>query len=426
MGETLRMSSKERERLVELGRVAQAETTLAAASRRLRLSYRQAKRIWARYQAEGDRGLVHRGRGRPSNRRKPETDRARALALYRERLKGFGPTFASELLAKRWDVVADHETLRRWLIAEGLWKVRSRRLKHRRWRPRKKHFGEMVQLDGSHHDWFGRGERDCLLGMIDDATGRRLTRMSSEETTVDALRLLWRWIERYGIPQSLYVDKKSVYWPDREPTVEEQLAGVEPATAFGRVCQKLGIEIIIAHSPQAKGRVERCHGVYQDRLVKLIRLDTLSSYAQVNALLEPLDEELNERFAVEAAADADLHRPVPKQLDLADVFVLEHTRTVNNDWTVRFENQWYQITGPKRSLPPARDKVQVLRRLDASLAIHYRGRAVDYELLPERPPRQATRPSPAKPKPKTSTWRPAADHPWRRPIARRTPTLETR
>ena len=426
MGETLRMSAKERQRVVELSRVERGEQSLVQAAARMGLSYRQAKRVWRRFRRGGDAGLVHRSRGRPSNRRKPEAERQRCLELYGERLEGFGPTLASELLAERWGLQVDHETLRRWLIAEGLWQKRPRRLKHRRWRPRKEHFGEMIQLDGSHHDWFGREQQDCLLAMIDDATGRRRTRMGSEETTIDALQLLRRWIERYGIPQSLYVDKKSVYVTDREPTVDEQLAGVEPATAFGRVCQKLGIEIIPAHSPQAKGRIERSHGVYQDRLVKLIRLDALESYKQVNGFLDSYDEELNASFAVAPASELDVHRPVPEDLSLDDVFALDYTRTVNNDWTVRFENRWYQITGPKRSLPPAKDRVQVLRRLDGSLTIHYRGRPVDYELLPERPPRHKAQTSPTQPKPQAEPWRPAADHPWRRPISRRARSLEAR
>jgi transposase len=420
MGETLRMSAKERQRVVELRGVERGEQSLVQAAVRLGLSYRQAKRVWRRYREQGDAGLVHRSRGRPSNRRQPETVRQRCVELYREQLEGFGPTLAAELLAQRWDVGVDHETLRRWLLAEKLWCIRRRRPRHRRWRPRKERFGEMVQLDGSEHDWFGAGERHCLLAMIDDATGRRRTRIASGETTVDALKLLWLWVERHGIPHSLYVDRKSVYWTDREPTREEQLAGQEPATAFGRVCRKLDIEIIPAFSAQAKGRVERSHGVYQDRLVKLIRLDELSSYEQVNALLGDFDEGLNERFAVEPASPIDAHRPVPAGIDLADVFVLDFTRTVQNDWTVRFENTWYQITGPKRSLPPAKDKVGVLRRLDGSLAIHYRGRTVQYERLPERPPRHQPQPSPAPPKPKA--WRPAADHPWRRPISKNAPS----
>lgn len=425
MGETLEMSRKERERLVELERVAQAETTLAAAAQRLDLSYRQAKRIWSRYQAEGARGLVHRSRGRPSNRRRPERERQRALELYRERLEGFGPTLASELLAQRWEVVVDHETLRRWLMAEGLWTVRKRRWKPRQWRPRRERFGEMVQLDGSHHDWFSCARRDCLLEMIDDATGTRHARMASGETTADALELLWDWVERYGIPQSLYVDRKSVYWTDREPTLEEQLAGVKPATAFGRVCQRLGIEIITAFSPQAKGRVERSHGVYQDRLVKLIALDELTQPEQVNAVLEAFDEQLNRRFTVEPACGVDAHRPVPPGMDLADVFAREHTRTVHNDWTVRFKNAWYQITGPRSALPPAKDKVQVLCRLDGSLTIHYRGRPVEFEQLPARPPQAKARPAAPKPQSPPTPWRPAANHPWRRPISRNAPSLSS-
>ncbi len=416
MVETLVMSAKERVRVVELERVQRGEQSLVQAASRMALSYRQAKRVWRRYGEQGDVGLVHRSRGRPSNRRKPGAERERCVELYRERLDGFGPTYASELLAERWDLVVDHETLRRWLLAEGLWQIRRRRPRHRRWRARKERFGELVQLDGSDHDWFGHARRSCLLAMVDDATGRRRTRMASGETTVDALKLLWLWVERYGVPKCLYVDRKSVYITEREPTVEEQLAGRAPATAFGRVCQRLGIEILAAGSPQAKGRVERSHGVYQDRLVKLIRLDGLSSYEQLNAVLEDFDEGLNERLTVEPASPIDAHRPVPQEMDLADVFVLDFTRTVQNDWTVRFENSWFQITGPKRSLPPAKHKVQLLRRLDGSLAIHYRGRPVAYELLPERPPKAKAQPKRTEAKPPAKPWRPAPDHPWRRPF----------
>jgi transposase len=421
MGETLSMSRKERTRWVELGVVTRGDQTLAAAARRLGLSYRQAKRIWRRFQREGEAGLVHRSRGRPSNRKKPDLLRQKCLAMYRERLEGFGPTLASEKLAAS-GLEVDHETLRRWLIAEGLWKRRRRRSTHRRWRPRKKHFGELVQFDASPHDWFGRGERDCLMGMIDDATGRRRTFLSHEETTADAMRLLWLWIERYGIPRALYADRKSVYVTHREPTLEEQLAGEEPLTVFGRACHKLSIEIITAHSPQAKGRIERSHGVYQDRLVKEIRFEQLSCHDEVNASLQAFDEELNRRFAVEPTEVKDFHRRVPKGLDLADVFVWESTRTVHNDWTVRYQNRWYQINGPKRRLPPAKSKVIVLRRLDGSLQIVYRNRPVDFELLAERPEPAAK----AKPVPKSAAWRPAPDHPWRRPFSRRAPSLEAR
>ncbi len=421
MGETLLMSRKERTRLVEMTLVKSSDQTLAAASRRLGLSYRQAQRVLHRFKEEGEKGLVHKSRGRPSNRKKSELLRRKCLAFYRDHLEGFGPTLASEKLAGKGHVI-DHETLRRWLLADGQWTVRRRRPKHRRWRPRREHFGSLVQFDASDHDWFGRGERDCLMGMIDDATGTRRTLMCAKETTADAMRLLWSWIERYGIPRALYTDKKSVYATDREPTLEEQLAGEEPLTVFGRACHRLGIEIITAHSPQAKGRIERCYGVYQDRLVKEIRLQGLRNHAEVNAMLEAFDEDLNRRFAVEPAAVWDFHRCLPAGVDLADIFVWESTRTVQNDWTIRYQNCWYQIAGPKRRLPPAKSKVSVLRRLDGSLEIVYREHSVDFELLPERPKPVAK----AKRATKKSTWRPAEDHPWRRPISPRAPSLEAR
>lgn len=408
--------------MVELEQVEQGRQRLVDAARVLGLSYRQAKRIWSRYQEAGAEGLVHRGRGRPSNRGKPSKMHRRCLQLYQERYEGFGPTLAAEKLAQD-DLLVDHETLRRWLLSAGLWSVRRKRSKHRRRRPRKQHFGEMVQMDGSHHDWFSRDEKDCLMGMIDDATNQRLSRLEDEETTADAMLCLWRWVETYGIPESLYVDRKSVFATDREPTIEEQLAGEEPLTAFGKACRTLGIRLIFAHSPQAKGRVERSHGVYQDRLVKEIRLQGLETYEQVNTLLPAFDEDLNRRFAVEPAAQEDHHRPLPPDLDLADVFVWEQTRTVQNDWTVRYRNGWYQITGPRRTLPPAKGKVTVRRRLDGSLQILYRDRAVEFEALPgqpeKKPKEQTTNPRPAKP-----PWRPADDHPWRRPW--KGPSMEAR
>lgn len=431
MGETLRMSGKERQRLVELEAVVRGEQTLATAARRLGLSYRQAKRIWRRWREEGDAGLVHRSRGRPSNRTKLASVRKRCLELYRERFEGFGPTLAAEKLAQE-GLEVDHETLRRWLLAEGLWQVSRRRPKHRTWRPRKEAFGELVQLDGSHHDWFERGgkSRDCLMGMIDDATGVRLGWMAEAETTEAAMRVLWRWIECFGIPQSLYVDGKNAYLADREPTVAEQLAGEPALTVFGRACHKLGIEIVKASSPQAKGRVERSFGVYQDRLVKEIRLEGLATRQEVNARLESFDEELTRRFAVSPVSGRDVHRSVPEGLDLADVFVVEDTRTVQNDWTVRHQNVWYQITGPKRRLPPAKQKVTVVRRLDGALKILYRGQPVEYERLPGRPERPQPKgtvreTSPPASAPKTPR-RPADDHPWRRPWSRRQMRLEAR
>ena len=311
MGDIVAMKRRERERLVEMELVAGGRESLVAAGRRLGLSYRQVKRVWARFRAGGAQGLVHRGRGRVSNRAKSEAEREACLAINREELAAFGPTLAAEKLFERGYKV-DHETLRRWLLGDGQWRVRRRPVRHQRWRERKAHFGELVQLDGSFHRWFGDERYPCLMNMVDDATGTTLASFSGEKTTEAAMRLVWMWIERYGVPRALYTDRKSVYVTSRVATREEELAGREPMTAFGLAYHRLGIEIIPATSPQAKGRVERSHGVDQDRLVKELGLCRVTTLEGANQLLrEGFIDGLNRRFAKPAASACAFHRPVP-------------------------------------------------------------------------------------------------------------------
>lgn len=411
MGDVVAMSRKERARLVEMELVAGDKEKLVEAAKRLRVSYRQVKRMWQRYKTGGAGELVHRSRGRPSNRAKAEQVRQQCLSIYREHLEGFGPTLAAEKLAER-GLEVDHETLRRWLIKEGLWVRRVRGRAHRRWRARKEHFGELVQLDGSFHAWFGDERHPCLMELVDDATGTTLSVMSEEETTEAAMHILWAWITRYGVPGALYTDAKNVYVTSRAPTLEEQLRGEVPLTAFGRACAKLGIEIIVASSPQAKGRVERKHAVFQDRLVKELSLRGFRTIDGANAVLEGgFVEAINHKFAQAAASEVDFHRPVPAGVSLEDVFVFEEVRTVQNDWTVRWENRWYQITGPKGNLPPAKGKVQVQRRLDGSRRIVYRGRAVTFHPIPK--PDRARSPQPSTTPSHRVAQRPASSHPWR-------------
>ena len=416
-GDRLTMSRKERRRFLEMESVRRGERSLRAAAERLGVSYRQVRRIWRRYQARGEAGLVHGALGRRSNRSKPAPVRQQCLEIYREQLEGFGPTLAAEKLMEH-RLVVDHETLRRWLMAEGLWQKQRRRSKYRRRRPRKERFGELVQLDGSYHEWFARERRCCLMSMVDDATGRRHSLLWEEETAEAAMRLLWRWIDLYGVPRALYTDRKNVYITDREPTLEEELSGMPALTAFGAACRKLGIEIIAASSPQAKGRIERSHGVYQDRLVKEIHLRRLTTIDQVNELLVGrFDAELNQRFAKSPADPLDLHHRIDVGVDLGGVLSFEETRVVQNDWTVRYRSRWFQILGPKKTLPPAKSKVIVQRRLDGSLLLWYRDVRVKYEELTEAPApiprpvpkakRPADRPATAPPP------HPAADHPWR-------------
>ena len=412
------LGSKERERLVELEQVRQGKQTLKEASQRLGISERQSRRVWKRFVAEGARGLAHRSRGRRSNRALSEETRRRCMELYRERLEGFGPTLAAEKLAEAGVKIAA-ETLRRLLIAEGLWKRHRKRGPHRRWRPRKEHFGELVQMDGSFHAWFETAERPCLIDMVDDATGRMAGRFFEQETTEGAMRVLWGWIEHHGIPRALYTDRKTVYVTPREPTPEEQLAGQPALTAFGRACHKLGIAIIPACSPQAKGRIERRHGVLQDRLVKEMRLAGIRCLVQANDFLQAgFLQSINEKFGYVPASPVDLHRPVPKGLRLADVFVFEDWRSVQSDGTVVFEGQWFQLTGSSRRLPRRGDRVLLRRRLDGSRQFLHKEHSLDFLELPQRPVRSTPPPGPPSPGPTAPPSSPSPDHPWRSPITR--------
>lgn len=411
MEETLRMSTRERSWLVELRQVLEGKETLKEAQAKLGGSYRNAKRRLKRVREKGDAGLVHGSRGRRSNRAKPSQMRELVLGLYREHLMGWGPTLAAEKLGE-WGQGLDHETLRRWLKAEGLWTRARKRKAHRRWREPKKHFGELVQLDGSPHDWFGTGETCCLMNLVDDATGQSFALFFPHEATEAAMRVLTGWIERYGIPCALYTDHHTIYITGREePTREEMEKGMGPLTAFGKACHRLGIQIIPASSPQAKGRVERKHGMYQDRLVKEMKLRGITTMEGANAfLLSGYLDDLNRRFGKAPASPVDYHRPVREDQDLEAVFVFEETRKVGNDWTVRYQNQLYQITGPSHLLPPAKGTVLVQERLDGSLHLYYREQEVRFSPISIRPVPAAAPPVRAKAR---TPWTPPPDHPWR-------------
>lgn len=384
----LRMSRKEREAQVTLERVKRKEMKLVEAAEVLGISYRQCRRRYSRYRAEGAAGLLHRLRGSCSNRMLSEEVRNSIVGLYREIYDGFGPVLFAEKLLISHEIKVDHETVRRLLIKEGLWRIsRKRKKRHKAWRERRAHFGEMVQMDGSHHLWFeDRGEMCCLMVMIDDATGIRMSRLSTGETTEAAMRLLWMWIERYGVPKSLYTDKKNVFVPSEKDAENARLEGRECPTQFGRACQKLGIEIIRANSPEAKGRVERSNGVYQDRLVKELRLQQISDIDQANELLSVggFDLDLNRRFAVQARESADYHRPA-STYDLPSIFCIEEVRILSANWTLSFENRVYQIKRESANYAPASRKVQVRRYLDGELHIFYRDREVGFEEFDPHP-----------------------------------------
>ena len=340
------MSGKERRTMQVLSRVREKLITVSRAAEMLGLSYRQTKRLWKRYREGGEKELVHRSRGARSNNHLDPELKQKVLSRYREVYQGFGPTLAVEKLAEE-DMLPSisRETLRLWLLEAGLWQRHRRHRPYRKRREPKHHFGELIQMDGSHHPWFGEEHNSsCLMNLVDDATGITLAIMSEQETTEAAMRILWAWIELYGIPLALYCDLKSVYLSDREPTLEEQLEGKLPQTAFGLACEKMGIQIISAYSPQAKGRMERKHGLYQDRFVKELRLRGAKTIIEANLILRGgFVEKLNKKFARQALAEEDLHVKLNGRQDLRDIFCFERSRSVGQDWVVRNENRFYQL-----------------------------------------------------------------------------------
>jgi hypothetical protein len=306
------------------------------------------------------------------------------------------------------------------MLAAGLWSRARKRSPHRQRRDRKAHFGELVQLDGSFHLWYeARGPRGCLMNLVDDATGRTLARLGAEETIWAAADVLRRWIEAYGVPLALYTDWKNVYV--REPTAEEQATGAVPLTQFGRMCGTLGIQIIAASSPQAKGRVERNHGTHQDRLVKKLRRLGIADAGAANRFLETTYlPEHNDRFACAPASAEDFHRRAPSRVALDRAFQLEETRVLSNDWVIRYDTRYFQVARQSRRAP-ARSTVLVREAVSGAIEIRYRGRLMPWREIPAPPPK-STAPTAGRSVAAVASrplHRPNVDHPWRRGYAER-------
>ena len=412
------MSERELKRAAVLGQVKGGAWTLVEAAERMEVSYRQAKRLWKRYQSKGAAGLVHRSAGRSSNRARPKRVRTKVVRLIRQKYSGevgqrFGPTLATEHLASEDQIEISTTTVRRWMLAEGLWSRERKVREHRQRRARRPHFGELVQLDGSFHDWLeGRGPRGCLMNLVDDATSTTLCRMGEQETIWAAVGVLRAWMEKYGVPRALYTDWKNVYV--REPTAQELRHGKPGLTQFGRMCERLGIKIIAAGSPQAKGRVERNHGTHQDRLVKKLRRKKIVTHAAVNQYLEQdYCDDHNRRFAIDASSDVDYHLPKPDAKQRREIFRLETERVLGNDWVVRHDNHFYQVEGQSHSYAPAKSKVTVCEWEDGTMEIQYRERKLSWHEIQERPGKPAVATSKRR-----ESYTPQAahlpNHPWRR------------
>ena len=411
------MSNHEADRLRVISAALKHTLTWAEAGQQLALSERQVGRLCARVRSAGNRGIIHGLRGQPSNHRLNPGLLEKAVDIVRLRYHDFGPTFANEKLLERHGLRLSVPTLRAGMIKAGLYKPRKYKAKHRAWRERRACVGELVQLDGSDHDWFeGRGPRCALLVFIDDASSRILwAEFITVEDTWRLLESTKSYLLQRGRPLAFYVDKDSIYKVNRQATIDEELRDAQPITQYTRAMNELGIEVLCAESPQAKGRVERGFKTHQDRLVKELRLAGISDMRTANRFLrEVYIPGHNARYAVEPANASDAHRPLLKTHKLDGILSVRTERVVANDYTVRLSNRFFQITEQQPVRVKPKDKVELETRLDKTIHIKLNGTELVFMELPERAHKgvYATR-KPAIAIPKPTQYKPSKNHPWR-------------
>lgn len=386
MGEDrFEMSQKERDRLKVLTEAKKQLIPQAQAASQLGISERQVRRLVRQLRVVGDRAVVHGLRGRPSNRHIEVEARSCAIAeLSREECRDFGPTFAAEHVSKLLGQKVGRDTVRKWMIEAGLWRARKRRLQTvHQWRERRACFGDLVQWDTSTHDWLeGRGERVYLIAMVDDATSRTWARFVRHDNTEENMRVLWGWLERYGRPVAFYTDKAAMFEAHPKPSGSMDEYGVDQ-TQITRALAELGIERISAHSPQAKGRIERFFHTAQDRLVKELRLAGVCTLEAANAWLDSdFLPSWQNRFAVPAANRTDAHRPLTELHNLPATLSHVEERRIANDYTIQFHNQRYQIARSSIGVAMKGQKLRVEARLDGTLAVRFQGAYLDIFACP--------------------------------------------
>lgn len=404
-GDIIMVRQKELKRLHVIRKVIEGTLTQKDAADLVSLTERQVRRLVKRIRQEGDEGIRNKARGKPSRRKLPFKERI--VDLYRKHYPDFGPTLFTEKLSELESITVSRETVRTWLMEEGEWKKHRKRKAHRQWRERKDHCGEMLQMDGSHHDWFeDRGPKCVLMGYIDDATGRVYGRFYDYEGTIPAMDSLKRYITEYGLPMSVYLDKHTTYksWVRRDEFRE-----VEPISQFGRALQELNVDKLHAHSPQAKGRIERLFNTFQDRVVKEMRLKGVSTIKDANKFLVSYLPVYNERFSVMPKEKEDLHRTVT--VDLDTVLCIKTERTLKNDHTIQLNGKLYQIEDRVRG-----KKVMVEELIDGSMRVRHKGVQVAFHEITQRP----AKPEKERPfLPRGKGHRPPLDSPWKPPWFRR-------
>lgn len=384
--DNLTMNQKEIFRYDIIKRLIRKEINGTKAAELLALSIRQIKRLKSNVIKSGASGLVHGNRGKPSNRCLPDLEKKKIIMLLNKYYADFGPTFACEKLAEKHKLRRDPKTIRQIMIQEELWSIKQKRkqCEHRAWRQRRACFGEMEQFDGSYHHWFeDRGEKSCLLLSVDDATGKITKAEISENEGVFPVFAFWHeYIEKYGKPLIIYTDKFSTYKMTQKVALENH----DLKTQFQRALTELKIEPIFANSPQAKGRVERMFGTLQDRLTKELRLNNISTVEEANIFLrQEFIPKYNQQFGVQARSQANLHQPLSKneKQRITSIFSRQTTRTVQNDFTISFGNQWHQLTKDQPATVCKRDEVIMEEHLDNSLKIRFKGKYLNYNLIPK-------------------------------------------
>lgn len=395
------LSQRELNKLHIIKKAIEKKVKQREAAEILLMTERQIRRLIKRVREGGDAGIAHKSRGKESNRRIPKKIKSKVITLYRRRYEGFGPTLASEKLEELDGIRVNDETLRKWLIESGDWKKVRKGRKHLHWRERKHHLGEMIQIDGSHHDWFeGRGPKCVFMGYIDDATGRVFGRFYGYEGTYPAMDSFKRYIKKYGIPVSVYLDRHTTYKSPEKPALTEI---EEPLSQFERAMREIGVRVIHAHSPQAKGRVERLFKTLQDRLIKEMRLRGIKSIDEANKFLQEYLPRYNRKFSVLAKEKADLHREIPKDTKLDHILCLKTERVVRNDSTIAYNSRLYQLKDKVKSA-----KVVIVEKFNGSMAITADNKEVRFEEITERP-KKLHRPKRIQPRRPVT---PAANHPW--------------
>lgn len=415
--EILGMSQKEIKQYGVINRLIHKEINGSQAAELLKISTRHVRRLKVKVKKKGAKGLIHGKRGKPSSNKIPVKEKGEIKRLLHETYPDFKPGFAAEKLAENHGINRDPKTIRTIMIEEGLWKPRKKKKgkDYRSWRQRKTNYGEMQQFDGSYEHWLeNRNSECCLLLSVDDATGKITKAQFAEHEGVFPVFRFWKeYVQENGKPWSIYLDKFSTYSMNQKTAKENS----DTKTRFGRAIQELQIEPITAHSPQAKGRVERMFRTLQDRLIKELRLAKISDIATANELLVKIFiPKYNTKFSIEPRKKADLHTKLKvreiKKLD--SIFSRQETRIVQNDYCIYFQNHWFQLLAEQPIIVCKKDQVIVEEHLNGEIKIRLKGKYLNYKELSERPRKSNQQPwILVKNNPAKRTWKPAQNHPWR-------------